>query len=70
MIADRRRHADTAPRATYAPCTVRDQCELVRVGSLAHDYMLAMNFAELDRCDGAALMRPPLGWANAKEPRS
>lgn len=60
---ERRRHFDSSPRATYAPSSVTGNCELVRVGSLAHEYMLFMKFEELDVTDGCALMRPPANWA-------
>lgn len=70
-MIERRRYRDTQqPRASYALCAVRDRCELVRVGSLAHAYMLAMKFDELDVRDGAALMRPPPGWCDSTEPRA
>ena len=69
-MQERRRHFDSSPRITYAQCNVRGQCELVRVNSLAHAYMLRMGFDELDVTDGAALMRPPVGWADMKEPRA
>lgn len=51
------------PRATYATCTVRGNCQLVRVGSLAHAYMKGMNFDEIDREGDCALMRCPPNWA-------
>lgn len=70
-MKERRRYHDTqGPRASYALCTVRDQCELVRVGSLAHAYMLGMGFAELDVCGDCALMKPPANWCDMQEPRS
>lgn len=69
-MIERRRHFDNTPRATYAANNVLDACELVRVGSLAHAYMLAMKFDELDVRDGAALMRPPPNWCDSTEPRA
>lgn len=69
-MRERRRHLDNTPRATYALCTVRDQCELVRVGSLAHAYMLGMGFAELDVTGDCALMKPPQGWTDMQEART
>ena len=69
-MKERRRHTDNTARATYALCTVRDRCELVRVGSLAHEYMLGMGFAELDVTGDCALMKPPKHWTDCTEPRA
>jgi hypothetical protein len=60
---ERRRPFDSSPRATYAPNSVTGNCQLVRADSLAHAYMVAMGFKELDVTDGCALMLPPEGWA-------
>ena len=61
-MIERRQHPDTAPRATYAQANVIGNCQLVRVGSLAHEYMVFMGFDELDRDGDCALMRCPQGW--------
>ena len=64
MKTERRRHFDPTQRATYAACTVRDNCELVRVGSLKHAYLVFMKFEQLDVDGDCALMRCPDGWAD------